>query len=185
MICVRWWCSSTIRVHFAFLFFLPDYILYTYVPVCVYAIFNIDCYISGSRYRITVIIWNRQYIHTVCVRVRFFFVFILCRLIFCHFRYERAYKFNLENCCYELSINDVIVRREKIKTNEEEKNSVQKQALKGGERHMCTALTHTHIQFLSVNVRCQFIYVYYYLCERERQASHNVHDFGWQCQRQQ
>lgn len=53
-------------------FFLPDYILYTYVPVCVYAIFNIDCYISGSRYRITVIIWNRQYIHTVCVRVRFF-----------------------------------------------------------------------------------------------------------------
>lgn len=124
-------------------------------------------------------------IFILCVCVCVFFVVILCRLIFCHFRYERAYKFNLENCCYELSINDVIVCREKIKTNEEEKNSVQKQALKGGERHMCTALTHTYVQFLSVNVRCQFMYIYYYLCERERQASHKVHDFGWQCQRQQ
>lgn len=33
---------------------------------------------------------------------------------FCHFRMS-AYKFNLENCCYELSINGVIARRKYTK----------------------------------------------------------------------
>lgn len=53
------------------------------------------------------------------------------------------YKFNLENCCYELSINDVIALEEnKIEAREKAKKDDQKQAVKAGEPHMCTVHLH-------------------------------------------
>lgn len=87
-------------------------------------------------------------VRTMCIehRVSHYSYYIVENIftfsVFCHFRMS-AYKFNLENCCYELSINDVIALEEnKIEAREKAKKDDQKQAVKAGEPHMCTVHLH-------------------------------------------